>query len=195
MRPLLYTSPHLLNVRVHSHVSLFRRKFWASEVMYRGSAADFLALQGFYANSGIPPQKPQKDDYTHLVEFLRLTSIPGIEGCPLRRALQQGFGRSAEQNRGLGSISGSRAVHTCCCSYCCCSYCCMPGDLALADQAQLSKTYCHKRDINLSWRKVCSVYHVLRKCTRGDSAVYLHRAGPGAVGHRRCLKGYDRTSK
>ena len=71
----------------------------------------------------------------------------------------------------------------------------MAGDLARADQAQLSKIYCHKRDINLSRTKVCSVYHVLRKCTPGDRAVYLHRAGPGAMGHRRCLKGYDRASK
>ena len=52
-----------------------------------------------------------------------------------------------------GAISGSRAVHICCCSYCC-----MAGDLARADLAQLSKIYCHKRDINLSRRKVCSVY-------------------------------------
>ena len=44
----------------------------------------------------------------------------------------------------------------------------------------------------MSGRKVCSVYHVLRKCTRGDRAVYLHRAGPGAIGHKRCSKGYDR---
>ena len=72
----------------------------------------------------------------------------------------------------------------------------MVGDLARADQAQLlSKINCHKRDINLSWRKVCSVYYVLRKCAHGDSGVYLHQAGPGAMGHRRCLKGYDHASK
>ena len=41
------------------------------------------------------------------------------------------------------AISGSRAVHTWFCSYCC-----MAGDLARADQAQLPKIYCHKRDIN-----------------------------------------------
>ena len=57
------------------YVSSFRRKFWASEVMYRGSAADFLALQGFCANPGIPPQKPQKVDYTHLIDFLRLNRM------------------------------------------------------------------------------------------------------------------------
>ena len=66
--------------------------------------------------------------------------------------------------------------------------------VARADQAQFSKIYCHKRHMNLARRKVCSVYHVLRKCTRGDSAFYLHRAGPGVMGHRRCLKGYDRAS-
>ena len=51
------------------------RKIWASNVMYRGSAADFLTLQEFCANPGIPPQMPQKDDYTHLVHFLRLSSM------------------------------------------------------------------------------------------------------------------------
>ena len=99
--------------------------------------------------------------------------------------LQQGFGRSAEQSHGLrGDIRLKSGP-----------YCCMAGDLARADQAQLSKIYCHKRGINLARRKVCSVYHMLRKYTHGDSAVYLHRAGPRAMGHRRCLKGYDRASK
>ena len=44
MRPLGVPSPHVLNVRVHSHVSLFSRKVWASKVMYRGSAADFSVV-------------------------------------------------------------------------------------------------------------------------------------------------------
>ena len=66
-RPLLYISPYLPNVRVNRYyVSLFKIKFWASKVMYRGSAADFSVLQGFCANLGIPPQLPQKGDYTHL---------------------------------------------------------------------------------------------------------------------------------
>ena len=89
-----------------------------------------------------------------------------------------------------GAMSGSRAESTCYCFH----YCCRStknGDLAWTAKA-LSKIFCHKRDINLSRRKVCSVYHVLRKCTRGDRAIYLHRAGPGAMGHRRCLKDYDR---
>ena len=106
--------------------------------------------------------------------------------------LQQGFGRSAEQNRGLGGdIRLNNGPHLLLFPL----LYCMAGDLARADQAQLSKIYCHKRDINLSRRKVCSVYHVLRKGTRGDSAVYLHRAGPGPMGHRRCLKGYESASK
>ena len=46
MRPLLYPSPHLPIVRVHSHISLFGRKFWTSKATYRGSAA-VLALRGF----------------------------------------------------------------------------------------------------------------------------------------------------
>ena len=41
---MLSPPPHLPNVRAYSHVSLFSRKFWASEVMYRGSAADFSVV-------------------------------------------------------------------------------------------------------------------------------------------------------
>ena len=99
-----------------------------------------------------------------------------------------GLGDLLSKNAVSEAISGSRAVHTAA----------VPtAAWRETDQAQLSKIYCHKRDINLSWRKVCSVYHVLRKCTRVHSGVYLHRAGPGAMDHRRwrCLKGYDRASK
>ena len=128
---------------------------------------------------------PQKGDYTHLVDFLRLSSMYKVVlfgGCSSR-----GLGGVPSITAVSKAISSSRAVHTCCCSNCC-----MTGDLTRADQAQLSKICCHKRDINLSRTKVFSVYHVLRKCTPGDKAVYLHRAGPGAMGHRRCLKGYER---
>ena len=90
------------------------------------------------------------------------------------------------------AMSGSRAENTCCCSYCCRST--ENGDLAWTAKA-LSKIYCHKRDADLSWSWICVLYHVLRRCTRGDNGVYLHRAGPGAMGHRRCLKGYDRAFK
>ena len=50
-------------IRVHSYVSLFSRKVWASKVMYRGSAADFLVVLC----------KPE-GDYTHVDNFLRLSS-------------------------------------------------------------------------------------------------------------------------
>ena len=43
-RPLGALSPHVPNVRMHSHESLFSRKFWASKVIYRGSAADFSVV-------------------------------------------------------------------------------------------------------------------------------------------------------
>ena len=107
--------------------------------------------------------------------------------------LQQGFGRSAEQNRGLGDDIGLKSgpylllfllLH-----------CGRPGFGRPRTTPGLSKIYCHKRYINLSRASVCSVYHVLRKCTPGDRAVYLHRVGPGAMGHRRCLKGYVKKSK
>ena len=46
-KTLLYISPHFPYVKVNSHVSLFRRKFWDSKVIYRGSAAGVLVMQGF----------------------------------------------------------------------------------------------------------------------------------------------------
>ena len=68
---MLSLSPHLPNVKVHSRVSLSSRKVWASKIMYRGSAAVFW---WFCVNPGIPPQVPQKGDYRHLDNFLRLSS-------------------------------------------------------------------------------------------------------------------------
>ena len=50
LRPLGAISPHVPNVRVHSHVSLFSRNVWSSKVMYRGSAVNALVVLG------IPPQ-------------------------------------------------------------------------------------------------------------------------------------------
>ena len=63
------------------------------------------------------------------------------------------------------------------------------------DRQSTIEIYCHKRDTNLSWSWIRVVYHVLRRYTRGDSGVYLHRAGPGAMGHSRLFKGYARASK
>ena len=56
LRPLGAISPHVPNVRVQSHVSLFSRNVWASKVMYRGSAVNALVVLG------IPPQMPQKQE-------------------------------------------------------------------------------------------------------------------------------------
>ena len=112
-----HKSSHLPNVRVHSHVSLSKNKFWASKVMCRGSAADVLTLQGFCADPGIPPQMPQKGYYTHLVDFVRLSSMYKVVlfgGCSSR-----GLGGLLSKTAVSEAISGSRAVHTCCCFYCC----------------------------------------------------------------------------
>ena len=79
---LIYFTPNPTNMllRVHSHVSLFKRECWASNAIYRGSAADFLALQGFCANPGIPPQMPQKGDFFffffHLTYSRWTSSLP-----------------------------------------------------------------------------------------------------------------------
>ena len=70
-RPLLSISPHLPNVRVHSHVSLCSRMFWAS-VMYRGSAAFFFVV---LCKPGNPTTNATEGDYTHLDNFLRLSSM------------------------------------------------------------------------------------------------------------------------
>ena len=55
------------------YVSLFSRKFWASKVMCRGSAADILVVL-------CKPWNPtanatEEDDYTHLDNFLRLSGM------------------------------------------------------------------------------------------------------------------------
>ena len=71
-RPLPSISPHLPDVRVDSHVSLFSRKFWASKVMYRGSAANLLVV---LCTPGNPTTKDTVGDYTHLDNFLRLSSM------------------------------------------------------------------------------------------------------------------------
>ena len=68
--------------------------------MHRGSAAGVLFERGFCANPAIPPQRPQKRGLPTFSQFSEATLH--IEGCPLRRVLQQGFGRSAAQKRGRG---------------------------------------------------------------------------------------------
>ena len=66
-------SPHLPNVRVHSHASLFSRKFWASKVMYRGSTADILVVLCKPGN--LTTNNVTEGDYTHLDDFLRLSGM------------------------------------------------------------------------------------------------------------------------
>ena len=145
----------------------------------------------FCANPGIPPQIPQKRDYTHSVNFLRLSSIYKAAvlfgGC-----FSRVWGGLLRKTAVSGAMSGLRVENTCYCSYCCKST--ENGDLAWIAKAQLKKIYCHRRDTNLSWSWICAVYHVLRRCTRGDNRVYLHRAAPRATGHRRCVESYDRAS-
>ena len=85
--------------------------------MDRGSAADFLVPQGICANPGIPPQMPQRGDYIHLVNFLRLSSVQKVVlfgGCSSRV-----LGGLLRKTAVSGTVSGSRAENTCCCFYCC----------------------------------------------------------------------------
>ena len=99
--------------------------------------------------------------------------------------LQLGFGRSADQNRGLGGdirlksgpylllfllLHGGR-----------------PGS-GRPSTAALE---------NILPQERCQLVadESLQRSTPGDRAVCLHRAGPGAMGHRSCLKGNDRASK
>ena len=78
--PLGAVSPHVPNVRVHSHVYLFRRKVWASKVMYRGSAVNALLVV-----LGIPPQVPQKRSKHMQTTFFGLVArrrLSSSEGAP-----------------------------------------------------------------------------------------------------------------
>ena len=121
----------------------------------------------------------QKGDYINIVNFLWLSSMYKVVlfgGC---------------SSRVMGGLLRKTAENTCCCSYCCRSS--ENGDLAWTAKAQVENVLPQERYQLVV--EICVVYHVLRRCTRGDNGVYLHRAGPGAMGHRRCLKGYDRASK
>ena len=71
-RPLGAPLPHLPNVTLHSHVPLSSRKFWASKVMYRGSAADVSVV---LCKPGNPTVNATEGDYTHLDNFLRLSGM------------------------------------------------------------------------------------------------------------------------
>ena len=83
MQPLLSISPHLPNVRVHSHVSLFSRKLWASKVMYRGSAAEFLVV---LCKPGNPTTNAAQKVTTHIkTTFFGLVAcrrLSASEGAP-----------------------------------------------------------------------------------------------------------------
>ena len=106
-RPFLSISPHLPNVRVHSHVSLFSRKFWASKVIYRGSAADVLVV---LCKPGNPTTNNATEvDYTHLDNFLRLSTnsmykVVLFGGCSSRV-----LGGVLRKIVVSGAMSGSRA--------------------------------------------------------------------------------------
>ena len=98
--------------------------------------------------------------------------------------LQQGFGRSAEQNRGLGgNIRLKSGPHLL-------LFLLLHGGRPDSGRPStaLENTLPQER---------CQLVaeESLQRSTPGDRAVCLHRAGPGAMGHRRCLKGNDRASK
>ena len=85
------------------HVSLFRGKFWASKVMYRGSATDFWLCRGF-VQTRESYRKSHRKLTTHIwsiffgLVLVACRKLSSSEGAPAG----EGFGRSAEQNRGLG---------------------------------------------------------------------------------------------
>ena len=114
-----------------------------------------------------------------------------INGAPFsyrNSSRQKGLGRSAEQNRGLGGdirlksgpylvlfvlLHGGR-----------------PGSgrpRTFLENILPQEIYQLLSDLYLQ------CFHVLRKCTPGDMAAYLHRVLSGGIGHRRYyyLKGYD----
>ena len=76
---------------------------------------------------------PQKGDYTHLVNFLGLSSLANTRLSSFR-VPHQGFGL-LRKTAVAGVMSGSRAENACCCSYCWKST--ENGDLAWTAKAQL----------------------------------------------------------
>ena len=81
--------------------------------------------RGFVQKKRESHHKCHRGDYTHLIDFLRLRSMYKVVlfgGCSSR-----GLGGLLSKTAVSEAISGSRAVHTCCCPYCCCPYCCMAG--------------------------------------------------------------------
>ena len=103
--------------------------------------------------------------------------------------LQQGFGRSSAQNRGLGGDvrlkSGEHLL-----VFLLLRRSTENGDLAWTAKAQLIESILPQE----IYQFVVELDHVLRRWTRGDNGIYLHRAPPRAMRHRRCVEGYDRVS-
>ena len=63
-------------------MSLFSRKVWASKVVYRGSAADFLVV---LCKPGNPTTNATEGDYTHLDNFFGVVAhrrLTSSEGAP-----------------------------------------------------------------------------------------------------------------
>ena len=105
----------LPNDRVNRRVSLFRRKVWASNVMYRDSTAE--GLVGCANPAIIPSQKPQKSEYINLVDFL-------MGHCTKKVILLGGYssrilGGLLRETAVSAAMSGSRVEGTCRCSHCC----------------------------------------------------------------------------
>ena len=89
---MLYTSPHLPNVRVNSHVFFFRRKFWTSKVTYLGSAADFWVVcvnPGFiFFTLTFDLLMKQWREFKAAVEFWQPQNIGAVSACSSARSVQ-----------------------------------------------------------------------------------------------------------
>ena len=105
--------------------------------------------------------------------------------------LQQGCGRSAEQNRGLGGDIRLKSG----------PYLLLllllhggtPGSgrpSTTLENILPQERYQPGSDQSLQCLPCATQMH-----TPGDRVVHLHRADPGVMGRRRCLKGYDHASK
>ena len=178
LRPLGAISPHVPNVTVHSHVSLFSRNVWASKVMYRGSAVNALVVLGIPPQ--IMPQKRSRHIWTTFFGLVARRRLPSSEGAPegvgeVCCAKPRSRRRYQAQERFIpGSVRTAAWRET-----------------WLGPTKDFSRKYIATREISTSLRPLSAVYHVLRKCTPGDMAAYLHRVLSGGIGHRRYLKGYD----
>ena len=105
--------------------------------------------------------------------------------------LQQGFGRPCAKNRCLGGQCQAQERRTPAAVPTAVNRSTENGDLARTAKTELLP----QGRYQLVLKRDQHCYHRLCTCTHAFHGRYLHLAGPRAMGHSRCMEGYDRASK